>query len=75
MENTQAALDAIEFRVSYLDPHSEHVMEEQFGNLAAAERFANAQLKDADSWAIVDAVAVETAVSGSTPGRTQQLVA
>lgn len=48
-----------EFHVTYLDTDSGHVRHEQFLDLASAERFASAQLRDADSWAVVDHVQVQ----------------
>lgn len=51
----------VEFHVSYLDTDSGLVRSEVFAEQGEAERFANARLKDEDSWAVVDAVAVSQA--------------
>lgn len=50
-----------EFHVTYLDTHSGHIRREEFPDLASAERFASAQLHDADCWAVVDHVAIQHA--------------
>ena len=75
MENTQESrveIQNVEFHVSYLDTLSGRVEHEEFSDRSAAERFADAQLKDQDSWAVVDAVVLEAAEHQE---RTQQLVA
>ncbi|TVU66923.1 hypothetical protein FQP90_01930 [Paenarthrobacter nitroguajacolicus] len=48
--------DDVEFHVTYLDTDTGRVRREDFHDLAAAERFASAQLRDEDSWAVVDQV-------------------
>ncbi|WAH99012.1 hypothetical protein [Arthrobacter sp. MMS18-M83] len=66
----------IEFHVSYLDADSGRIEHEEFSDRAAAERFANAQLNDEESWAVVDVVALQPALQpGQQQGRAQQLVA
>lgn len=60
----------IEFHVSYLDTLSGRMEHEEFGDRAAAERFANAQLKDEEAWAVVDVVGPV-----AMQERAQQLVA
>ncbi|MGO4858178.1 hypothetical protein [Arthrobacter sp. 2MCAF14] len=75
MENKQDSrveIQNVEFHVSYLDTHSERIELEAFSDRSAAERFADAQLKDEDSWAVVDAVVLQAAEHQE---RTQQLVA
>ncbi|GAA5200329.1 hypothetical protein GCM10023346_42130 [Arthrobacter gyeryongensis] len=75
MENKQESrveIQNVEFHVSYLDTHSGHIELEAFSDRSAAERFADAQLKDEDSWAVVDAVVLQAAEHQE---RTQQLVA
>lgn len=75
MENTQESrveIQNVEFHVSYLDTLSGRIEHEEFSDRSAAERFADAQLKDQDSWAVVDAVVLEAAEHQE---RTQQLVA
>ena len=75
MENTQESrveIQNVEFHVSYLDTLSGRIEHEEFSDRSAAERFADAQLKDEDSWAVVDAVVLEAAEHQE---RTQQLVA
>lgn len=49
----------VEFHVTYLDTDSGRIRREDFEDLAAAERFASAQLRDEDGWAVVDHVTVE----------------
>ncbi|MEZ2389474.1 hypothetical protein AB6813_07975 [bacterium RCC_150] len=49
----------VEFHVSYFEAESGRVRLEVFFEQAAAERFANAQLTDQDSWAVVDVVTIE----------------
>ncbi|MFK4640354.1 hypothetical protein [Paenarthrobacter histidinolovorans] len=46
----------VEFHVTYLDTDTGRVRREDFQDLMAAERFASAQLRDADSWAVIDQV-------------------
>lgn len=46
----------VEFHVTYLDTDTGRVRREDFHDLASAERFASAQLRDADAWAVVDQV-------------------
>lgn len=41
----------VEFHVTYLDTDSGRIRREDFEDLAAAERFASAQLRDQDGWA------------------------
>ncbi|UKA59605.1 hypothetical protein [Arthrobacter sp. FW306-2-2C-D06B] len=75
MENTQESrveVQNVEFHVSYLDTLSERIEHEEFSDRSVAERFADAQLKDEDSWAVVDVVVLEAAEHQE---RTQQLVA
>ncbi|GAA3318588.1 hypothetical protein [Arthrobacter ramosus] len=73
MENKQAPLPQnIEFHVSYLDTLSGRIELEAFSDRSAAERFADAQLKDEDSWAVVDVVVLQAAQQQE---RAQQLVA
>ena len=73
MENKQAPLPQnIEFHVSYLDTLSGRIEHEEFSDRSAAERFADAQLKDEDSWAVVDVVVLQAAQQQE---RAQQLVA
>ena len=75
MENTQESrveIQNVEFHLSYLDTLSGRIEHEEFSDRSAAERFADAQLKDQDSWAVVDAVVLEAAEHQE---RTQQLVA
>ncbi|MGO4146799.1 hypothetical protein AB4Y77_17105 [Paenarthrobacter sp. YAF11_1] len=48
-----------EFHVTYLDSETGRVRREDFHDLAAAERFASAQLRDEDCWAVVDHVTVQ----------------
>lgn len=62
----------VEFHVSYLDTLSGRIEHEEFSDRPAAERFAAAQLKDEDSWAVVDAVVLRAAQDQE---RAQQLVA
>ncbi|MCT9868504.1 hypothetical protein [Paenarthrobacter aurescens] len=49
----------VEFHVTYLDSETGRVRREDFQDLTAAERFASAQLRDADSWAVVDRVKLQ----------------
>ncbi len=75
MENKQESrgeIHNVEFHVSYLDTLSGRVEHEAFSDRPAAERFAAAQLKDEDSWAVVDAVVLRAAQDQE---RAQQLVA
>lgn len=73
MENKQAPQPQnIEFHVSYLDTLSGRIEREAFSDRPAAERFADAQLKDEDSWAVVDVVVLHAAEQQE---RAQQLVA
>lgn len=73
LTNEQAPqLQHIEFHVSYLDADSGRIGHEGFSDRAAAERFANAQLNDEESWAVVDVVALQPAQQQE---RAQQLVA
>ncbi|MET3902411.1 hypothetical protein [Paenarthrobacter sp. 4246] len=48
-----------EFHVTYMDSDTGRVRREDFHELAAAERFASAQLRDEDCWAVVDHVAIK----------------
>ncbi|MFJ5955169.1 hypothetical protein ACIQC5_04340 [Paenarthrobacter sp. NPDC092416] len=52
----QAPEDAYEYHVSYSDSQTGPVRVEEFADLAAAERFASLQLRDAECWAIVERV-------------------
>ncbi len=73
MENKQAPEPQhIEFHVSYLDTLAGRIGLEVFSDRPAAERFADAQLKDEDAWAVVDVVVLQAA---QHPERAQQLVA
>ena len=75
MENKQESrveTHNVEFHVSYLDTLSGRIEHEEFSDRTAAERFADAQLKDEDSWAVVDAVVLQGAQGQE---RAQQLVA
>ncbi|MFK4295675.1 hypothetical protein ABH924_000811 [Arthrobacter sp. GAS37] len=73
MENKQAPQPQnVEFRVSYLDTLSGRIEHEEFSDRSAAERFADAQLKDEDSWAVVDVVVLHAAQQQE---RAQRLVA
>ncbi|MGA8789434.1 MAG: hypothetical protein WB535_10870 [Paenarthrobacter sp.] len=49
----------IEFHVTYLDSETGRVRREDFHDLSAAERFANARLRDEECWAVVDQVTVQ----------------
>ncbi|NQD88344.1 hypothetical protein HP499_11065 [Paenarthrobacter sp. CM16] len=49
----------IEFHVTYLDTETGRVRREDLHDLAAAERFASAQLRDEHGWAVVDHVTVQ----------------
>ncbi|APX01470.1 hypothetical protein [Arthrobacter sp. QXT-31] len=53
MENNQ------EFHVTYFDADSGRIRSEVFDTVAAAERFASRNITGEDSWAIIDAVAVQ----------------
>jgi hypothetical protein len=87
MENKQAQLDIqqsdrqhIEFHVSYLDTESGRIEHEEFSDRPAAERFANAQLRDEDAWAVVDVIPLQQQPLQQQPvqqhqDRAQQLVA
>ncbi|UXM92694.1 hypothetical protein [Paenarthrobacter sp. JL.01a] len=46
----------VEFHVTYLDTDTGRIRREDFHDLVSAERFASAQLRDADAWAVVDQV-------------------
>lgn len=80
MENTQAPaveiqnveIQNVEFHVSYLDTLSGRIEHEDFSDRPAAERFAHAQLKDEESWAVVDVVVLQEA---QHPERAHRLVA
>ncbi len=75
MENTQGSrgeIQNVEFHVSYLDTLSGRIGHEEFSDRQAAERFADAQLKDEGSWAVVDVVVLQAARQQE---RAQQLVA
>ncbi|MDQ0029499.1 hypothetical protein [Arthrobacter bambusae] len=75
MENKQESrveIQNVEFHVSYLDTLSGRIGHEEFSDRSAAERFAAAQLKDEDSWAVVDIVALQPARQQE---RARQLVA
>jgi len=48
-----------EFHVTYFDADSGRARSEVFDTLEDAERFACRHCHDEDSWAVVDAVAVE----------------
>ncbi|GAB2716419.1 hypothetical protein ACX801_11040 [Arthrobacter bambusae] len=75
MENKQESrveTQHVEFHVSYLDTLSGRIEHEEFSDRPAAERFADAQLKDEDSWAVVDVVVLQAAQQQE---RAQQLVA
>lgn len=64
MENThepRVEIQNVEFHVSYLDTLSGRIEHEDFSDRPAAERFAHAQLKDAESWAVVDVVVLPEA--------------
>lgn len=76
MENNQESrveIQDVEFHVSYLDTDSGRIEHEEFSDRPAAERFADAQLKDEDSWAVVDVVALQPAPQQQE--RAEQLVA
>jgi len=49
-----------EFHVTYFDAECGRIRAEHFDTLAEAERFASRSCSVEDSWAVVDAVAVET---------------
>ncbi|MFC9334855.1 MULTISPECIES: hypothetical protein [Arthrobacter] len=53
MENNQ------EFHVTYFDADCGRIRSEVFDTVAAAERFASRNITGEDSWAIIDAVAVQ----------------
>jgi hypothetical protein len=62
MENKQeprVETHNVEFHVSYLNTLSGRVEHVEFSDRPAAERFANAQLTDEDSWAVVDVVVLK----------------
>ncbi|GAA4045232.1 hypothetical protein GCM10023063_35150 [Arthrobacter methylotrophus] len=63
----------LEFHVSYLNTLSGRIEHEEFGDRSAAERFANAQLKEAEAWAVVDVVVLPAAQQQHE--HAQQLVA
>ncbi|MDQ0238610.1 hypothetical protein [Arthrobacter bambusae] len=75
MENKQESrveIQDVEFHVSYLDTLSGRIEHEDFSDRRAAERFADAKLKDEESWAVVDVVVRQ----GAQPQEhAQQLVA
>ena len=48
-----------EFHVTYFDAECGRIRTEVFDTLAAAERFASRNITGEDSWAVVDAVAVQ----------------
>lgn len=48
-----------EFHVTYFDADCARIRTEVFDTLAAAERFASRSITGEDSWAVVDAVAVQ----------------
>ena len=48
-----------EFHVTYFDADCGRIRTEAFDTLAEAERFASRSITCEDSWAIVDAVAVQ----------------
>lgn len=80
MENNQESrveIQDVEFHVSYLDTDSGRIEHEEFSDRPAAERFADAQLKDEDSWAVVDVVALQPAPQqpAQEQERAEQLVA
>ncbi|MFE4197990.1 hypothetical protein ACFRJ9_19210 [Paenarthrobacter sp. NPDC056912] len=56
--NQQASEGAYEYHVSYSDSQTGPVRVEGFADLAAAERFANLQLRGAECWAIVERVEI-----------------
>ncbi|MCZ9884319.1 hypothetical protein [Arthrobacter sp. B2a2-09] len=75
MENKQESrleIQNVEFHVSYLDTLSGRIELEAFSDRPTAERFADAQLKDEESWAVVDVVVLQVAEQQE---RAQQLVA
>jgi len=83
MENKQAQLDEqldthqpdlrhIEFHVSYLDTLYRRIEHEDFSDRPAAERFADAQLKDEEAWAVVDVVAIHEQAIQQQPGQQQE---
>ncbi len=45
--------------MTYLDSETGRVRREDFHDLEAAERFANAQIHDEECWAVVDQVTVQ----------------
>ncbi|UZX01927.1 hypothetical protein F8G81_04280 [Arthrobacter sp. CDRTa11] len=48
-----------EFHVTYFDADCGRILAETFDTLEEAERFASRNCTGEDSWAVVDAVAVE----------------
>jgi 3-methyladenine DNA glycosylase AlkD len=50
-----------EFHVTYFDADCGRIRTEVFDTVAAAERFASRSITGEDSWAVVDAVAVQQA--------------
>lgn len=48
-----------EFHVTYFDADCGRIRAEAFDTLAEAERFASRSITGEDSWAVVDAVAVQ----------------
>lgn len=67
----QPDLRHIEFHVSYLDAISGRIEHEEFSDRPAAERFADAQLKEEEAWAVVDVVAVHEQPVQEQPVRQQ----
>ena len=48
-----------EFHVTYFDADCGRIRSEVFDTVAAAERFASRSITCEDSWAVIDAVAVQ----------------
>jgi hypothetical protein len=48
-----------EFHVTYFDADCGRIRSEVFDTLAAAERFASRSITGEDTWAVIDAVAVQ----------------
>ncbi|MGY4543185.1 hypothetical protein ACVWY0_003113 [Arthrobacter sp. UYNi723] len=57
MENQPAQ----EFLVTYFDADCGRISSERFGSLKDAERFASRNCGTEESWAVIDAVAIEQA--------------
>ncbi|QDG65795.1 MULTISPECIES: hypothetical protein [Micrococcaceae] len=57
MENQLAQ----EFHVTYFDADSGRISSESFDSLKDAERFASRNCGTEESWAVIDAVAIEQA--------------